>query len=58
MKETNVFLAVARALWDGGEDGETIARDLALAFKAIAVEGKGTGSDKTEYARLSKEPKA
>lgn len=54
-KETNVFLAIARALWERGEDGEIIARDLALAFKAIAKEGAGKDTHISEYARLSSE---
>lgn len=33
--KSNVFLAVAQAMWAGGADGEEIARDLALALDAV-----------------------
>lgn len=52
MDEHNPFLALARALWKRGEDGEMIARDLALAFKAISEEGIGIGRSVPEYKRL------
>lgn len=52
--EDNPFLALAKALWNRGEDGECIARDLAQAFKAIAKEGS-INPHTDEYARLSQE---
>lgn len=48
----NTFLALAEEMWKNGEDGEIIARDIALAFKAICDEGIGTGKDIEEYIKF------
>lgn len=50
--KTNVFAAAAEALWNQGEDGEVIARDLALAFDWIVTKGKGPGNSTIELQRF------
>lgn len=52
--EGNIFYAAAKALWARGEDAEQIARELALAFKAIVQEGT-VAPDQDEYKRLSRD---
>ena len=49
---SNPFYCLAQALWKGGEDGEVIAKQLAVAFKEIADQGVGIGLDVSEYKRL------
>ena len=49
---SNPFYCLAQALWKGGEDGEVIARQLAVAFKEISDLGVGVGLDTSEYIRL------
>ena len=50
---TNPFLALAEALLARGNDGEDIARDLALAFKKIATEANNGNTIVEEFIRLA-----
>ena len=50
--ESNYFIAIANAMAHSGKDMETIARELALAFRIVVDEGLGQGQDLNEYARL------
>lgn len=55
MPETNVFTAVAEALWARGEDGEVIARELAHTLVAVIKQGISSDSledVKAEFDRL------
>jgi hypothetical protein len=52
MKTSNPFLALAKAMWERGEDGEVIAREVAATFKWLSDDGVGIGQDEAEYARL------
>lgn len=38
---SNLFIAIANALWNSGEDGEDIALGLALAFQWVHREAFG-----------------
>jgi hypothetical protein len=49
---SNPFLALAKALWERGEDGEFLAREVAETFKWLSDDGVGDGKDVAEYARL------
>ena len=54
--EINVYLALARAIWAHGEDGEIIARDLAYAFMEIVKEGAPPqASAEDEFKRFARE---
>lgn len=44
---SNLFLSLAETMIRRGEDGEDIARDLAVAFKVIAAEGLGMDGSET-----------
>lgn len=50
MDEHNPFLALAKALWARGDDGEIIARDLANALLHIIKDGMGFRDNSQEQA--------
>ena len=50
---SNLFLALANALCEKGEDMEGIARDLALAFYEVAKEANNGKTPEQEFARLT-----
>lgn len=51
----NIYYDLANTLWVRGEDGEEIARELALATQQIIIDGKGKDVDVgAEFLRLIK----
>lgn len=54
MEETNIFLAIAKAMWAKGDDGEEIARDLSKALMHVLKEGT-TKAPESEFLRLAHE---
>lgn len=48
----NLFKEIAKVIWDNGEDGEVIARDLAEALKWIVSEGEPLKEFHSEVDRL------